>query len=99
MSVTTEAQGASAQPTDTAGKPAASYVPLVGRITAEESIEERVPPLPRQLEVRRTERVDGDGRAAGDGGAVRRPGGVRCGGPRPDQASDCRGREGSSSDR
>ncbi|MFJ4832718.1 transcriptional repressor LexA [Streptomyces sp. NPDC088747] len=44
----------SAQPTDTAGKPAASYVPLVGRIAAggpilaEESVED-VFPLPRQL--------------------------------------------------
>jgi repressor LexA len=42
------------QPTDTAGKPAASYVPLVGRIAAggpilaEESVED-VFPLPRQL--------------------------------------------------
>ncbi|MGW3648700.1 transcriptional repressor LexA [Streptomyces sp. NPDC000878] len=47
-------QGASVQPTDTAGKPAASYVPLVGRIAAggpilaEESVED-VFPLPRQL--------------------------------------------------
>ncbi|WP_344490516.1 transcriptional repressor LexA [Streptomyces enissocaesilis] len=44
----------STQPTDTAGKPAASYVPLVGRIAAggpilaEESVED-VFPLPRQL--------------------------------------------------
>jgi repressor LexA len=42
------------QPTDTAGKPSASYVPLVGRIAAggpilaEESVED-VFPLPRQL--------------------------------------------------
>ena len=47
-------QASSAQPTDTAGKPAASYVPLVGRIAAggpilaEESVED-VFPLPRQL--------------------------------------------------
>jgi repressor LexA len=47
-------QAASVQPTDTAGKPAASYVPLVGRIAAggpilaEESVED-VFPLPRQL--------------------------------------------------
>jgi repressor LexA len=44
----------SVQPADTAGKPAASYVPLVGRIAAggpilaEESVED-VFPLPRQL--------------------------------------------------
>jgi repressor LexA len=44
----------STQPTDTTGKPAASYVPLVGRIAAggpilaEESVED-VFPLPRQL--------------------------------------------------
>ncbi|MET7548895.1 transcriptional repressor LexA [Streptomyces sp. NBC_01724] len=44
----------STQPTDTSGKPAASYVPLVGRIAAggpilaEESVED-VFPLPRQL--------------------------------------------------
>lgn len=44
-------QAASVQPTDTAGKPAASYVPLVGRIAAggpilaEESVED-VFPLP-----------------------------------------------------
>lgn len=44
----------SAQPADTSGKPAASYVPLVGRIAAggpilaEESVED-VFPLPRQL--------------------------------------------------
>ncbi len=44
----------STQPADTAGKPAASYVPLVGRIAAggpilaEESVED-VFPLPRQL--------------------------------------------------
>jgi repressor LexA len=43
-----------AQPTDTTGKPSASYVPLVGRIAAggpilaEESVED-VFPLPRQL--------------------------------------------------
>jgi repressor LexA len=47
-------QAAQVQPTDTAGKPAASYVPLVGRIAAggpilaEESVED-VFPLPRQL--------------------------------------------------
>jgi repressor LexA len=44
----------SAQPTDTAGKPAASYVPLVGRIAAggpilaEETLDD-VFPLPKQL--------------------------------------------------
>jgi repressor LexA len=47
-------QGASVQPTDTAGKPAASYVPLVGRIAAGGPIlaEEQVTdvfPLPKQL--------------------------------------------------
>ncbi len=42
-------QAASVQPTDTAGKPAASYVPLVGRIAAggpilaEESVEDVFP--------------------------------------------------------
>ncbi|MGW4562841.1 transcriptional repressor LexA, partial [Streptomyces sp. NPDC004561] len=47
-------QAVTVQPTDTAGKPAASYVPLVGRIAAggpilaEESVED-VFPLPRQL--------------------------------------------------
>ncbi len=88
MSVTTAAQGASVQPTDTAGKPGTSYVPLVGRIAAggptlaEESVED-VFPLPRQSEVRRAERVEAYGQAARDGGAVRRPGAVRCGGPRP----------------
>jgi repressor LexA len=47
-------QTAPLQPTDTVGKPAASYVPLVGRIAAggpilaEESVED-VFPLPRQL--------------------------------------------------
>ncbi|GAB2940502.1 hypothetical protein [Streptomyces heilongjiangensis] len=52
---------AAAQPTDTVGKPAASYVPLVGRIAAgrpilaEKSVED-VFPLPRQL--------------VGDGGCV-----------------------------
>jgi hypothetical protein len=69
MSVTTAAQYASVQPTDTAGKPGASYVPLVGRIAAggpilaEESAEEDVFPFPRQSEVLRADRVEADGRA------------------------------------
>ena len=54
------------QPADTAGKPAASYVPVVGRIAsgvpilAEESVED-VFPLPRQSEVRRAEWLAGVG--------------------------------------
>jgi repressor LexA len=49
MSVTTKAQAPPrSPPTPRASRPATSYVPLVGRITADESVEDGSP-LPRQL--------------------------------------------------